>query len=88
MTSYLFASCSRRGKPQRLLNVLSDGHGAEDVEEDEAAVGHVVSQQVSVAEALDPVDGVKGSFATTRPSKMELNIERRAVKAKPKHSKN
>ena len=39
-----------------------DGHGAEDVEEDEAAVGHVISQQVSVAEALDPVDGGEGQL--------------------------
>ena len=51
MASYLFASCSGRGKPQCLLNVLSDGHGAEDVEEDEAAVGHVVPQQVPVAQS-------------------------------------
>ena len=31
---------------------LPDGHGAEDVEEDEATVSHVVSQQVSVAQPL------------------------------------
>ena len=31
---------------QRLLDVLSDGHRAEDVEEDEAAVSHVVTQQI------------------------------------------
>ena len=62
MASYLFASCSGRGKPQCLLNVLSDGHGAENVEEDEAAVGHVVPQQVPVAEALDPVDGGEGQL--------------------------
>ena len=29
-----------------------DGHGAEDVEEDEAAVSHVVSQKVSMAQSL------------------------------------
>ena len=29
-----------------------DGHGAEDVEEDEAAISHVISQQVSVAQPL------------------------------------
>jgi len=29
--------------------------------------------------------GVKGSLATTLPSKIELNMERRAVKAKPKN---
>ncbi len=29
------------------------------------------------------VMGVKGNLATTRPSKIELNIERRDVKAKP-----
>ena len=28
--------------------------------------------------------GVKGSFATTRPSKIVLNIDRKAVKANPK----
>ena len=27
--------------------------------------------------------GVKGSFATTRPSNIELNMDRRAVNAKP-----
>ena len=31
---------------------LPDGHGAEDVEEDEAAISHVLSQQVSVAQPL------------------------------------
>ena len=30
-----------------------DGHGAEDVEEDEAAVSHVVSQKVSMAQSLN-----------------------------------
>ena len=32
--------------------ILPDGHGAEDVEEDEAAISHVISQQVSVAQPL------------------------------------
>lgn len=32
---------------------LSDGHGAENVEEDEGAVGVVFAQQVAVRQALD-----------------------------------
>ena len=39
-----------------------DGHGAEDVEEDEAAVGHVVTQEIPVAQSLDPVDGGEGEL--------------------------
>ena len=35
-----------------VLRLLPDGHGAEDVEEDEAAVRHIFSQQVSVAQPL------------------------------------
>ena len=35
-----------------VLRLLPDGHGAEDVEEDEAAVSHIFSQQVSVAQPL------------------------------------
>ena len=31
---------------------VPDGHGAEDVEEDKAAVSHVISKQVSVAQPL------------------------------------
>ena len=31
---------------------IPDRHGAEDVEEDEAAVSHVVSQKVSMAQSL------------------------------------
>ena len=41
---------------------MPDGHGAEDVEEDKAAVGHVVPQQVPVAESLHPVDGGEGQL--------------------------
>ena len=33
-------------------NLIPDGHCAEDVEEDEAAISHVVSQKVSVAQSL------------------------------------
>lgn len=32
---------------------LSDGHGAEDVEEDEGAVGVIFAQQVTVRQPLD-----------------------------------
>ena len=39
-----------RSESERLLDVLSDGHRAQDVEEDEAAVSHVVPHQVPVAQ--------------------------------------
>ena len=38
----LLAGSPRGGEAQGLLDVLSDRHGAQDVEEDEAAVGHVL----------------------------------------------
>ena len=40
-----------RGESERLLDVLSDGHRAQDVEEYKATVSHIVSQQVPVAQA-------------------------------------
>ena len=69
MTSYLFASCSGRGETQCLLNVLSDGHGTEDIEEDEATVSHVVAQEVPVTQALHPVDGGKRKLGHHAPVK-------------------
>ena len=33
-------------------NLIPDGHCAEDVEEDEAAISHVVSKKVSMAQSL------------------------------------
>ena len=38
---------------------LPDGHGAEDVEEDEAAISHIISQQVSVAQPLKQTNSSK-----------------------------
>lgn len=37
----------------RCNRYLSDGHGAEDVQEDEGAVGVILAQQVTVRQALD-----------------------------------
>ena len=62
MITNLFACSSRGCKTESLLDVLSDGHGAEDVEEDEAAVGHIVTQEIPVAQSLDPVDGGEGEL--------------------------
>lgn len=61
-TAGLLTGGSGGSEAQRLLDVLSDGHRAEDVEEDEAAVGHVVPQQVPVAQSLHPVDGSEGKL--------------------------
>ena len=50
-TAGLLTGGSGGSEAQRLLDVLSDGHRAEDVEKDKAAVRHVVPQQVPVAQA-------------------------------------
>ena len=34
---------------------MPDGHGAQDVEEDEGAVGEIVAQQVAVRETLKKI---------------------------------
>ena len=62
LISDLLARCSRGGESQGLLDVLPDGHGAQDVEEDEAAVRHVVTEQIPVAQSLHPVDGGEGEL--------------------------
>lgn len=61
-SSSLFSGRSGWGQTQHFLNVLSDGHGAEDVEEDEGAVGVVLAQQVAVGKALDVGQWHKGEF--------------------------
>ena len=50
-TPGLLAGGSARSEPESFLDVLSDGHRAQDVEEDETAVCHVVPQQVPVAQS-------------------------------------
>ena len=50
-TAGLFTGSARGSEAQCLLDVLPDGHGAEDVEEYKAAVSHVITQQVPVAQA-------------------------------------
>ena len=50
-TAGLLTSGSGGSEAQRLLDVLPDGHRAEDVEEYKAAVSHVVPQQVPVAQS-------------------------------------
>ena len=40
-----------RSESERLLDVLSDGHRAQDVEEDKAAVCHVVPEEVPVTQS-------------------------------------
>ena len=41
---------------------LADGHGAEDVEEDEGAVGIIFPHQVSMRQTLDPTDWSERQF--------------------------
>jgi len=48
--------CSRGGEAQELLQILSDAHGAENVEEDEAAVREVFARQIPMRQSLDPGD--------------------------------
>ena len=73
MQSDLLARCSGGGESQCLLDVLPDGHGAQDVEEDEAAVGHVVTEEVPVAQALHPVD--RGERELRDHSAIENGVE-------------
>ena len=67
--TYLLCRCSGGGEPQGFLDVLSDGHGTEDIEEDEATVSHVVAQEVPVTQALHPVDGGKRKLGHHAPVK-------------------
>ena len=48
----LFGGSTRGRETEQLLNVLSNRHGAEDVEEDEGTVCHVIPRQIPVREAL------------------------------------
>lgn len=48
-SSGLLAGGTRRCKAQHLLDVLPDGHRAEDVEKDEGTLGVVIAGQVSMA---------------------------------------
>ena len=48
----LFGGSTRGRETEQLLNVLSNRHGAEDVEEDEGTVCHVIARQIPVREAL------------------------------------
>ena len=55
-----------------ILGDLPDGHGAENVEKDKAAVGHVVPGQVTVADALIKIWDVFGhSLISKRWRKMQ-----------------
>lgn len=55
----LLGGSSRRGKAKNLLDVLPDGHGAENIEEDEGTVCGVIAQQVSMRQSLDVGNGGK-----------------------------
>ena len=68
-TAGLLTGGSGGSEAQRLLDVLSDGHGTEDIEEDEATVSHVVAQEVPVTQALHPVDGGKRKLGHHAPVK-------------------
>lgn len=37
-----------RGEAKKFLEILTDGHGTQDVEEDERAVSDIISDEVSV----------------------------------------
>jgi len=61
-TYALFTGGARWSKAQKLLNVLANGHGAQNVEEDEGAVRVVIAGKIPVAQTLDPGDGRKGQL--------------------------
>jgi len=56
------SSRARRGEAKQFLEVGSDAHGAEEVEEDHGAVGGIVPRQSAVAHPLDERDGREGQL--------------------------
>ena len=87
INKYLLTSRPRGGETQCLLDVLPDRHGTEYVEKDEAAVGHVVTEEVSVAETLDPVDWGEGKLGDdpTVKDRVEHGQESREGESDGKH---
>lgn len=56
----LLAGGPRRREAEELLHILTDRHGAEDVEKDEGAFGEVVAGEVAVRQSLNPGDRCEG----------------------------
>ena len=79
----LFAGSPRWSKSKGFLYILPDGHGAQDVEKDEAAVSHVITQQVPVAEPLDPVDGGEGELRYHTAIKNSVEHGQKSRESKP-----
>lgn len=83
----LFRSSPRGGKTQHLLNILSDGHSAKDVEEYEGAVSVVLSKEIAVRQTLDIGQGHKGQLGHNPPIKnrVEHSHQGRKTEANGKH---
>lgn len=56
----LFGCSARRRKTEHLLDVLTHGHRAQNVQENEGALVVIFAGQIAMAQALDPRDGQKG----------------------------
>lgn len=59
----LFAGCSRRSESQEFLNVLSNRHRTEDVQEDEGTIRVIFSIQISMRQSLNHWDWNEGQFS-------------------------
>lgn len=55
-SSGLLAGGPRRSKAEQLLDVLTDGHRAQNVQEDERTLGVVLTGKITVGQSLDPGD--------------------------------
>ena len=58
----LLVGCSRRSEPEKFLDILTDGHRTQYVQEYERAVSVVLTREISMAQTLNPGDGREWQF--------------------------
>ena len=78
---------ARRCKAEQLLQILANRHCAQNVEEDEAAIGVIVANEISMAEALNQRDRLKWQFCddATLENRAKRREKRRKNEADRKH---
>lgn len=75
-TAALFSCCPRWGEAEHLLDVLANGHCAQNVQEDEGTLVVVFAGKIAMAESLNPRDRLEGKAsndATVESEKYAIN---------------
>lgn len=80
----LLARRSRRREAKHFLNVLPDGHGAEDVEKDERAIREIVANKIAMRQSLYHANRQERQFRNH--SAIETNWAERNVVVSTKDS--